>query len=176
MTEQQQAQAETEGCMGLPGPDEHHERLEPFVGTFKAVVKLWMGPGEPMVSTGVMTNTMELGGRFLHQHYQGDSNPDAPFPDFQGRGYWGYNHLLGKYEGFWIDTASTMMQNESGDVDASGKVWTMTSEMPDSRTMKPTQKKSVITLTDRDHNSMEMFFTDADGKEIKGMEIRYTRG
>ncbi len=27
-------------------------RLEPFVGTFKAVVKLWMGPGEPMVSTG----------------------------------------------------------------------------------------------------------------------------
>ena len=165
MTDQQQAQAETDGCMGMPGPDEHHTRLEPFVGTFKAVVKLWMGPGEPMVSTGVMTSTMELGGRFLHQHYEGDPAPDAPFPDFQGRGYWGYNHTTKKYEGFWIDTASTMMQNESGDVDASGKVWTMRS----------TQKKSVITLTDRDHHSMEMFFKDSDGNEIKGMEIKYIR-
>ena len=175
MTEQQQAPAETEGCMGLPGPDEHHERLEPFVGTFKAVVKLWMGPGEPMVSTGVMTSTMEFGGRFLHQHYQGDSNPDAPFPDFQGRGYWGYNHLLGKYEGFWIDTASTMMQNESGDVDTSGKVWTMTSEMPNPQTMEPMQKKSIITLTDRDHHTMEMYFSGPDGSEMKGMQIKYTR-
>ncbi len=171
----QQQQQETEACMGLPGPDEHHERLEPFVGTFKATVTLWMGPGDPMVSTGVMTNTMDLGGRFLQQRYEGDPAPDAPFPDFQGRGYWGFNHLIGKYEGFWIDTASTMMQNESGDVDASGKVWTMTSEILDARTMKPTQKKSVITLTDRDHHCMEMFFNDADGNEIKGMEIKYTR-
>ena len=165
MTEQQQAQQDTEACVEMPGPDEHHERLEPFVGTFKAVVKLWMGPGEPMVSTGVMTSTMELGGRFLHQHYEGDPAPDAPFPDFQGRGYWGYNHNIKKYEGFWIDTASTMMQNESGEVDASGKVWTMLS----------TQKKSVITLTDRDHHSMEMYFNGPDGSEMKGMEIKYTR-
>ncbi len=175
MTEQQQTQAETEGCMGMPGPDEHHERLEPFAGTFKAVVTLWMGPGDPMVSTGVMTNTMELGGRFLHQHYEGDPNPDAPFPDFQGRGYWGYNQGTGKYEGFWIDTASTMMQNESGDVDASGKVWTMTSEILDPQSMKPAQKKSVITLTDRDHHTMEMYFNGPDGSEMKGMEIKYTR-
>ena len=47
----------------MPGTDEHHQ----LVGTFKAVVKIWMGPGEPMVSTGVITNTMELGGRFLQQ-------------------------------------------------------------------------------------------------------------
>lgn len=61
--EQQQRQPETDGCMSMPGTDEHHQ----LVGTFKAVVKIWMGPGEPMVSTGVITNTMELGGRFLQQ-------------------------------------------------------------------------------------------------------------
>ncbi len=142
-----------------------HKRFEAFSGSFKAEVKMWMGPGDPMVSTGVMTNTMDLGGRFLQQRYEGDPAPDAPFPDFQGRGYWGYNQTIGKYEGFWIDTASTAMQNETGDVDASGKVWTMQSK----------QKKSVITLTDRDHHCMEMFFTDSDGNEVKGMEIKYTR-
>ena len=175
MTEQQQTQPETEACTGLPGPDEHHDRLEPFVGTFKAEVTLWMGPGDPMVSTGVMTNTMELGGRFLHQHYEGDPTPDAPFPNFQGRGYWGYNQSIGKYEAFWIDSASTMMQNESGAVDTSGKVWTMTSEMPNPQTMEPMQKKSIITLTDRDHHTMEMYFSGPDGSEMKGMQIKYTR-
>ncbi len=44
---------------------EAHERLKPFEGTFKAEVKMWMGPGDPMVSTGTMTSTLELGGRFL---------------------------------------------------------------------------------------------------------------
>ena len=174
MTEQQQMEKGSGECMTMQGPDAHHERLEPFVGTFKAVVKMWMGPGEPLSSTGVMTNTMELAGRYLQQHYEGDPGA-GPFPDFQGRGYWGYSHITGKYEGFWIDTASTMMQTESGDVDAAGKVWTMTSEMLDPQTMQPTQKKSVITLKDRDHHSMEMYFSGPDGKETKGMEIQYTR-
>ena len=46
---------------------EHHERLKPFEGTFKGEVKMWMGPGDPMVSTGTMVNSLELGGKFLHQ-------------------------------------------------------------------------------------------------------------
>jgi hypothetical protein len=156
------------------GPVAAHEKLAPFVGTFKARVKIWMGPGDPMVSTGVMVNTLELGGRFLQEVYQGDDS-GGPFPDFAGRGYWGYNTVINKYEGFWIDTASTMMQFESGDVDASGKVWTMLGELPNPSTGQNMKKKSVITLKDNDHHSMEMFFTTPDGKEIKGMEIQYTR-
>ena len=44
----------------------------------------------------------------------------APFPDFEGRGFWGYNKNPRQYEGFWIDTASTIMQTEFGEVDESG--------------------------------------------------------
>ena len=174
MADQQQTEQGSVECMSMLGPDEHHERLAPFVGTFKAVVKLWMGPGDPLVSTGVMINTMELGGRFLNQRYQGDLGA-GPFPDFQGRGYWGYSHITSRYEGFWIDTASTQMQTETGDVDTSGKVWTMTSEMPNPQTGQPTQKKSVITLKDKDHHSLEMYFEGPDGNQMKGMEIQYTR-
>ena len=156
----------------MAAPTEEHGRLKAFVGTFRAQVKLWMGPGDPAVSTGTMTNTMQLGGRFLHQEYRGDPG-EGSFPDFQGRGYWGFNKATGKYEGFWIDTASTIMQFESGAVDRGGKRWTMAGEMtgPDGKTLV---KRSVITLQDVDHHMLEMYFTHG-GEEKKGMEIRYTR-
>ena len=70
----------------LAAPTEEHTKLQAFVGTFAAEVKIWMGPGEPVVTTGVMTNSMDLGGRFLRQTYQGDA-AEGPFPSFAGRGY-----------------------------------------------------------------------------------------
>lgn len=161
-----------DAMQAMSAPAEGHARLQPFVGTFRAEVKIWMGPGDPMVSTGTMTNSMDLGGRFLRQDYKGDPGSGS-FPDFEGRGFWGFNKATGKYEGFWIDTASTIMQTEAGSVDEPGKVWTMIGEIPDGAGGMTT-KRSVITLHDDDHHSMEMYF-DKEGKEIKGMEIRYTR-
>ncbi len=166
MTEEAQAGAEAMS----PGPE--HELLKPFLGTFRAEVQLWMGPGDPMISAGTMTNEMVLGGRYLRQDYVGDAT-EGPFPNFAGYGFWGYNRLAGQFEGFWIDNASTMMQLETGAVDEAGKVWTMTSEMvhPEGGTVA---KRTVITLKDDDHHSMESFF-DREGQEFKAMEIQYSR-
>ena len=158
----------------LAAPTADHERLTPFLGTFKAEVKMWMGSGEPMISTGSMTNSWVLGNRFLRQEYTGDTSPDpTPFPSFRGHGYWGFNKHTRQYEGFWIDTASTIMQREAGTVDESGRVWTMIGEVvgPDGSV---TQKRSVITVIDADHHSMETFFS-RDGQDFKGMEIQYSR-
>ena len=158
----------------MAAPTGAHEKLKPFEGSFRAEVKMWMGPGDPIVSTGTMTSTFDLGSRFLHQRYVGDQS-DGPFPNFEGRGYWGFNTMTNQYEGFWIDTVSTFMQTESGDVDDSGTVWTMTGSMPCKEPGKTTKKKSVITLKDNDHHSMEMYFKEPDSNEVKGMEIQYTR-
>ena len=150
-----------------------HDRLKPFEGTFKSIVKIWRGPGDPLVSTGTMTSTFDLDGRFLRQDYQGDPS-EGPFPEFEGRGFWGYNNVTRKYEGFWIDNASTIMQTEQGDVDESGRVWTMVGEMPNPQTGGMMKRRSVVTLRDDDHHTMEMFFGQ-DGQESKAMEIEYTR-
>lgn len=163
-----------EGCADMGALGDAHKKLDPFVGTFAAEVKLWMGSGEPHVSTGVIENALDLDGRFLRQTYRGDPG-DSPFPNFEGRGYWGYNTVTNKYEGFWIDSASTAMQNEVGDVDESGKVWTMIGEMTNPQSGQVMKKRSVITLQDNDHHKMEMFFSGPDGDESKGMEINYTR-
>ena len=162
----------SDSCAAMSATTEAHERLKAFVGTFRAEVKLWMGPGDPHESTGTMVNTLELGGRFLQQSYVGDPG-DGPFPEFAGHGFWGFNTVSGKYEGFWIDTASTLMQTEAGDVDATGKVWTMVGEMPTPDGV--IKKKSVVTLQGNDQHMIEMFFQMPDGNEAKGMEIQYTR-
>ena len=66
------------------------------------------------------------------------------------------------------------MQTEAGNVDATGKVWTMTGEMTNPETGTPLSKRSVVTLVDDDHHSMETYFTMPEG-ECKIMEIKYTR-
>lgn len=175
MTDQiTEPKADHDACAAVGQTVEAHKKLEAFVGTFKAEVSMWMGPGDPHKSTGVMTNTMDLGGRYLHQTYTGDAT-EGPFPDFEGRGYWGYNTVQNRYEGFWIDTACTYMQNETGDVDESGTVWTMTSTMANPQTGEPMNKRSVVTFIDADHHRMEMFFEGPDGNACKVMQIEYTR-
>ena len=165
---------EANACAEMGALTDEHKLFEPFAGTFTAEVKMWMGPGEPMVSTGVMTNTLDLGGRFLHQCYKGDVT-EGPFPDFEGRGYWGFNTTTRKWEGVWIDTASTCMQTDQGEIDAAGETWTMIGpEQIHPATGQPMQKKSVIHLQDDDHHSMEMYFKTPEG-EMKVMEISYTR-
>ena len=163
----------SEDFAAMAAPAEEHALLNPFVGTFRAVVKLWMGPGEPQVTTGVMTSAWDLGGRFVNQSYKGDPG-EGPFPEFEGRGFWGYNKVDGVWEGVWIDTASTVLQVERGSVDEDGRVWTMVGEMTNPATGQSIRKRSVITLIDDDHHSMEMYF-ESEAGEMKGMEIQYER-
>jgi hypothetical protein len=133
-----------------------------------------LASGEPMVSTGIMTSTWQLGGRFLRQEYLAD--PLEGFSDrFAGEGYWGYNTATGQYEGFWIDNASTTMQLEKGQVDDRGKVWEMHSQSVHPGSGQTLNKRSVITLVDDDNHRMESFVTGPDGQEMRVMEIIYTR-
>jgi len=160
-------------CAGPMQPGEHHKKLDPFIGSFKANVKMWMGPGEPSESTGTMVNEWDLGGRYVKQTYTGDNG--GPFPGFEGRGYWGYNTVTNEYEGIWLDSASTMMQAEKGHVDDAGKVWTMTGAFANPETGQPMTKRSQITLHDNDRHTMEMYFDIPGMGEMKTMEIEYTR-
>jgi len=167
-------ESDMEACTQAGAICDEHKRFEPFVGTFKAQAKIWMGPGEPNVSTGTMTNTLDLGGRFIAQTYKGDDT-DGPFPNFEGRGFFGYNTITRQFEGIWIDNCSTTFETEIGAVDASGRVWTMIGQVPNPQTGQQMTKRSVIRVQDNDHHSKEMFFQGPDGSEFKAMEIQYTR-
>jgi hypothetical protein len=63
----------------------------------------------------------------------------------------------------------------TGQADATGKVFTMTSDETDPMTGKPTKMRQVITLTGADTFKEEFFSAPVGGKETKGMEINATR-
>jgi hypothetical protein len=159
-----------EACMKAATPGAHHQKLEAFAGTWKAKVRHWMQPGaDPHESTGTMTNTWVLGNRFLKQDYQDDAG------QFEGTGYWGYNNITGRYEGFWIDGMTTGMSHEVGTVDGTGKVWEMSGETEFPTAGQKMSKRSVITLESADRHVMEMYYGGPDGGEFKALVIEYTR-
>ncbi len=167
--------ADAADCMKHAQPTEQHQLLRQLEGTWRAEVKMWMGPGDPMTSTGTMVNELIHNGLFVRHDYKGDPN-DGPFPEFEGGGYFGYNTVDERWEGVWVDNAISMMQVETGHVDDSGKVWIMHSSMTDPGSGAAMAKRSVVTIHDDGSHSMEMFFKpDGSPEEMKGMEIRYTR-
>ncbi|MFO0939490.1 MAG: DUF1579 family protein [Pirellulales bacterium] len=157
----------------MPKPGQEHKLLEPFEGTFRSEVSFFMGPGEPQKSSGTMVSSWSLNGLYLEQRYESDPNPI--FPSFKGRGYWGYNFASQKYEGFWIDNVSCIMQVETGSVDPSGKTWEMLSDIVHPMA-GPLKKRSIIRLIDQNHHEMETFMTGRDDKELRTMLIKYERG
>ena len=148
--------------------------LAPMAGTFRAEVHFYMGPGEPHKSTGTMINSWDVGGTYLKQDYTGDQS-DGPFPAFMGRGYWGYNKVDARYEGFWIDNASTMMQFEQGQADSTGRSWEMHSSFTHPETKQTCKKRTVFTIKDDDHHDMVTHMEFAPGSETKVMVIDFTR-
>ena len=172
--------ADSQAC-GMPTAGEQHFRLTPFVGKFRSTVKLWMGPGEPMISTGTMTNTLELNGLYLQQDYVGDPS-DGPFPSFLGKGFWGYNPHTQQYEGFWIDTAASMMQFESGDVDPSGRVWNNAQYRQDATHGRTTTTTHTDHVARRESPQNGVLFPrcqrtrcQRDGNRIRAARLSYDR-
>jgi hypothetical protein len=152
-------------------PGAEHESLKRFEGTWRAVVKLWPDPSaEPLVSEGTMKSEMILGGRFLEQVYSDDAGM------FAGRGFWGYNTIDKRYEGFWIDSMGTFFQLERGEHDADEDAYMMSGEMTNPGDGKPMAKRSVIRYLGPDANSIEMYFKPGGAAaEAKAMEIQYQR-
>ena len=158
--------------MELAKPGPQHAQLAKYVGEFNAEVSMWMDPSQPPAkSTGKLKNEMALGGRFLMGNYEGNfmGNP------FHGMSCTGYDNGEKKYFSAWIDDMSTGCMMTKGTADESGKVLTLTGEAycaPANGMMKMTQ---IMTMVDDDHMKFEMRGPGPDGKEMKMMEISYTR-
>lgn len=146
-----------------------HETLARFAGNWRAEVKFWMNPaGPPHVSTGTMVNRLVLGGRFIEHDYRDEAGM------FEGKGFWGYNSIDGRFEGVWIDSMATFLQIEHGQHDAASDVFTNRGTMTDPSTRKPLNKRSVIRVKNPNEHVMEMYFETPMG-EFKCMEITYRR-
>jgi hypothetical protein len=169
MTPEQQAEMDAMKAAGTPGAP--HKHLAATAGTYDAKVKMWHdanGPAEE--SKGTSTRTMALGGRVQVEDFSG-SMMGQPF---KGHGMSGYNNVTGKYWSTWNDSWSTGIMTSEGTCDAQNAcTFTGSAADPVSKQMKTW--RMTTKWTNPTTEVFEMYGPDKDGKEMKMMEITYTK-
>jgi hypothetical protein len=167
--------------MALAKPGENHKLLADMVGTWDYKVKFWMNPDSeapPSESTGQSVTRAVMDGRYFISEVTGKMQmpgPDGKLADadFSGMGVDGYDNAKKLYVSSWIDSMGTGIMNSEGTFDTATKTLTYTSEYEPMPGMK-TKVRMVAKVMDRNHHTMQ-FFEDRGGKEVKTMEISYTR-
>jgi hypothetical protein len=112
-----------------------------------------------------------LDGRFLQQDYNSR---------FQGKPFHvvqllGYDNSRKKTIEIMIDNLSTSLMHNEGSISDDGKVITNIGGSEDPITRKPYKLRTVTTIVDHDHFTLEWFRTDAGAGEERVVGMSHTR-
>jgi hypothetical protein len=169
LTPEQMAEMEAYQKAGTPGAQ--HKALAASVGNYDVKMKSWNAPGEPpMESTGTATRKMILGGRVLVEDFNG-TMMGMPFT---GQGTTGYDNVSGKHWSTWMDSMSTGMMASQGTCDAQNAC-TYSGTYNDPVKKAPVTSRMTSRWTTPTTEVFEMYGPGKDGKEMKMMEITYTK-
>lgn len=164
-------QAMMEAYAKLATPGEPHKLFASLAGSWTTKTKSWMEPGKPpMESTGTAEMKMLLGGRFLQQDFTGDMMGQP----YTGIGINAYDNLRKRYVSTWIDTMGTGIFLMEGPASADGKTITLRGQHDEPGGGRMTHR-AVWKILDRNTQTFDMYGAHHLGKEMKVMEITYTR-
>lgn len=163
--------AEQKAWMDYMTPGKAHHMLSESVGNWKTHTKLWMDPSAPpMESEGTSKAEMILGGRYLQSTFSG-SMMGMPF---EGISLTGYDNAKKEYFNTWIDNMGTGLAYATGKYDETTKTTELIGLMVDPITGKNTAFREVMKMIDKNNMVMEMY-SEYDGKEFLGLEVKFTR-
>lgn len=155
----------------LATPGEPHKLFASLAGSWTTTTKSWMEPGKPpMESTGSAEMKMLLDGRFLQQEFTGEMMGQP----FSGVGIDAYDNLRKKYVTAWADTMGTGIFIMEGTASADGKTITLRGQHgePGGGQMR---HRAVWKIVDANTQTFDMYGAHGHGKEMKMLEIAYTR-
>lgn len=154
-------------------PGEMHKWMASMNGKWDAQVISWMkGPDKnPDTSKASGENKMVMGGRYQQTNFKG-MMMGMPF---EGLGMMGYDNAKQKFVNTWIDNMGTGIMEMEGTYDPATKTLNMSGKSTDPMTKKDCDMREVFTMTDDKHQTLEMYGTQPGQKEMKMMEIHYTK-
>lgn len=153
-------------------PGDMHKMLAKDDGEWTGDITMWMEPGkEPTKSTGTMINKMIMGGRYQESTVSGQMMGQP----MEGKGITAYNNSSKQFETTWIDNMGTGIMKLTGTYDPATKSITYTGTQLDPMMNKEVSIKQVLKFIDDKHQVMEMYMPGPDGKNYKGMEIKFTK-
>ena len=168
---QMDPQAMMEMYQKLATPGEPHKLFASLAGSWTTKTKEWMEPGKPPTeSTGTAEMKMLLDGRFLQQEFTSQMMGQP----FSGIGIDGYDNLRKRYVTTWIDTMGTGIFQMEGTASADGKTITLKGRHDEPGGGQMTHR-AVWKIVDGNTQTFDMYGTHKHGKEMKMLEIAYTR-
>ncbi|MDD5579780.1 MAG: DUF1579 domain-containing protein [Methylobacter sp.] len=155
----------------LAEPGEPHKLFASLAGSWTTKTTEWMEPNKPpMESTGSVEMKMLLDGRFLQQEFTG-SMMGKPY---SGIGVSAYDNLRKRYVSTWMDTMSTGIFIMEGTGSADGKTITLAGKHAEPGGGQMTHR-AIWKIIDNNNQTFDMYGAHHGGKEMKMMEIIYTR-
>lgn len=152
-----------------PGPE--HEALAKLAGKWEIAGKMWMdATGKPTESKGSAEFKVIMDGRFIQQDYKGEM---MGMP-FTGMEILGYDRTTKKYTAHWVDSMSTGATWLTGTSKDGGKTIEFKGKMSDPESGGEVDSRWMHTSKGDDSFVFEMFLT-VEGKEVRFMELTYTR-
>ena len=124
-----------------------------------------------MEDTGTATRTMALGGRVLVEEVK-SSMMGMPFT---GHAMMGFDNVTGKYWSTWNDSMSTGIMVSRGHLRRRHKACTFTGSWNDPVKKGRVTARMTTRWTSPTTEVFEMHAPGRDGKEMKMMEITYTK-
>ena len=169
LTPEQKAEMEAFAKAGTPGAP--HQGLAATVGSYDLKVRSWMEPGAPpMEEAGTATRAMTLDGRVRVENVS-SAMMGAPFT---GHGMLGFDNVTGKYWSTWNDSMSTGLMVSEGTCDAH-RACKFSGTWNDPIRKGPVTSRMTTRWTSPTTEVFEMYGPGRDGKEMKMMEITYTK-
>ena len=169
MTPEQMAEMEAYTKAGALGPE--HKLMALHVGTYDVTIKSWMDPAAPpMESKGVAVRTLHMEGRIMHEEFASDMMGTP----FTGLSRSGYDNVSGKWWSTWTDSMSTGIMVSKGECDENFNC-TYIGSYNDPLKGGPVTNRYVGKWTSPDEQYFAMYGPGRDGKEVKMMEMVYSR-
>lgn len=151
-------------------PTEQHKQLDALAGTWDVAITYRFAGQERQGKAACETKWI-LDGRHLHQQYQSTLN-GRPYTVVQ---ILGYDANRKKFFELHLDNLDTGLMHNEGTFSADGKTLTMRGDRVDPMTGQNGKLRTVTTITDKDHYTLEWYMIGADGKEEKGVTLVHTR-
>jgi hypothetical protein len=157
--------------MAYGTPGEIHKMMASWDGNWTASIKFWMKPDLPPDSMVSKTVNKMINNGLIQQSTHTGSWAGMPFNGVSQTGYDNHRKI---FWSTWYDNFGSGLMYLEGNWDEASKTIAMKGKLTDPETKELIDVRETMKIVDDNTQLMEQYLSPG-GKEMKSMEIRFTR-